>query len=184
MSACSGYAASTISMPALASTDAQWYALMTRARHEKAVAGRLRDRGIEAFLPVVTEKHRWSDREKFVEVPLFGGYVFVRVPLTNENYYRVCNLDGVVRLVGAAREGTPIPDEQINAVQALVSQNVPWSAYPFLSIGQRVRIRGGAMDGVEGILVARDGDRRLVISIDAIQRSMAISIEGYNLEAA
>jgi len=108
----------------------------------------------------------------------------VRVPLTNENYYRVCNLDGVVRLVGAAREGTPIPDEQINAVQALVSQNVPWSAYPFLSIGQRVRIRGGAMDGVEGILVARDGDRRLVISIDAIQRSMAISIEGYNLEAA
>jgi hypothetical protein len=69
-------------------------------------------------------------------------------------------------------------------VQAVVSQKLSWSVYPFLNIGQRVRIRGGSMDGVEGILVARDRDRKLVVSIDAIQRSMAVQIEGYDLEPA
>jgi transcription antitermination factor NusG len=104
--------------------------------------------------------------------------------MTNEMFYRVANLDGVFRFVGTGSVGTPIPDDQIEAVQAVVSQKLPWSIYPFLNIGQRVRIRGGSMDGVEGILVARDGDRKLVVSIDAIQRSMAVQIEGYDLEPA
>src|SRR5262249_22969805 len=139
---------SQLAIPGVQSVSLQpenthWYALMTRARHEKVVAERLRERGIEAFLPVTTEKHRWSDREKTIEVPLFSCYVFVRVHLTSEMFYRVSNLDGVFRMVGTGRVGTSIPDEQIEAVQTLISQNIPWSAYPFLSIGQRVRIRGG-----------------------------------------
>jgi len=162
----------------------QWYAVMTRSRHEKVVVERMRERGLETFLPTIMQTHRWSDREKSVEVPLFGCYVFVKLHLTNELYYRVCNVDGVSRFVGIGKEGTPIPSEQIEAVQTLVNQKIPWSAYPFLNIGQRVRIRGGSMDGVEGILVARDGDRKLVVSIDAIQRSMAVRIEGYDLEPA
>lgn len=79
-------------------------------------------------------------------------------------------------------QGTPIPDAQIDAVQTLISQELPWSNHPFLKIGQRVRIRGGALDGVEGIFQARNGDTTLVISIDAIQRSMAVRIEGYDVE--
>ena len=162
----------------------QWYAVMTRAKHERVVADRLRERALESFLPTIKQTHRWSDREKLVDVPLFSCYVFVKLQLTNELYYRVCNLDGVFRFVGSGTVGTPIPDEQIESVQTLLAQKVAWAVHPFLDIGQRVRIRGGSMDGVEGILVAREGDRKLVVSIDAIQRSMAVRIEGYDLEPA
>jgi transcription antitermination factor NusG len=92
-------------------------------------------------------------------------------------------VDGVFGLVGASGEGAPIPNEQIEAVQSLVNGGIPWSCHPFLKIGQRVRIRSGALDGVEGILVSRDGDRTLVISVDAIQRSLSVRVEGYDVEA-
>jgi len=88
----------------------------------------------------------------------------------------------VFGLVGGRGEGTPIPDEQIEAVRALVEGEVPWSAHPFLKIGQRVRIRSGALNGMEGILVSRNGDRSLVISVEAIQRSLAVRVEGYAIE--
>ena len=89
-----------------------------------------------------------------------------------------------MRLVGSGGEGTPIPDGQIDAVRTLMDGGIPWSSYPFLKIGQRVRIRGGALEGLEGILVARNGNQTLVISIDAIQRSLAVRVEGYQVEAA
>src|SRR3954468_3298553 len=181
MSSCSMASVSTSAEPLAQPEQPRWYAVMTRAKHEKVVAQRLRDRGMETFLPTITQTHRWSDREKQVEVPLFGCYVFVKVNLTNESFYRVSNLDGVFRIVGSRAEGTPsIPDEQIEAIEKLLEQKVSWSMHPFLRVGQRVRIRGGSMDGVEGILVACDRDRQLVISIDAIQRSMAVRIEGYD----
>ena len=97
---------------------------------------------------------------------------------------RVVRVDGVLGLVGSHGEGTPIPDEEITAVRTLVEGAVPWSSHPFLKIGQRVRVRSGALDGVEGILVSRNGSDTLVISIDAIQRSLAVRVEGYEIEAA
>jgi transcription antitermination factor NusG len=97
---------------------------------------------------------------------------------------RVLRVEGVFGLVGGRGEGIAIPDEQINAVQGLVEAQLPWSSYPFLKIGQRVRIRSGALDGLEGILVSRNGDRTLVISVDAIQRSLAVRVEGYEVEPA
>ncbi len=159
-----------------------WYAVQTRARHEKVVAQRLREQGVTTFLPMYNEVHRWSDRRKVVELPLFSCYVFVRLLPTNEQRLRVLRQDGVFTFVGIRGQGTPIPDAQIDAVQTLISQELPWSNHPFLKIGQRVRIRGGALDGVEGIFQARNGDTTLVISIDAIQRSMAVRIEGYDVE--
>jgi len=78
--------------------------------------------------------------------------------------------------------GTPIAEGQIDAVRTLIGQQVPWTPHPFLQIGQRVRVRGGALDGVEGILLSRNDDNTLVVSIDAIQRSLAIRIEGYDVE--
>jgi transcription antitermination factor NusG len=92
-------------------------------------------------------------------------------------------VDGVFGLVGGRGEGAPIPDEQIAAVRSLVGGQLPWSVHPFLKLGQRVRIRSGALDGMEGILVSRNGDRSLVISVDAIQRSLAVRVEGYEVEA-
>jgi transcription termination/antitermination protein NusG len=168
--------------PVVSEQAGAWYALQTRARHEKRVAHRLQQRGVTTFLPLVTEFHRWSDRKKIVELPLFSCYLFARLLPTNEDRRRALYVDGVFRMVGVRAEGTPIPEEQIDAVRTLVEARLPWSAYPFLKIGQRVRIRSGALNGVEGILVSRNGDSTLVISVDAIQRSLAVRIEGYDVE--
>jgi transcription antitermination factor NusG len=161
-----------------------WYGLQTRPRHEKIVAQRLEERGVTAFLPLVSEVHRWSDRKKTVQVPLFSCYVFAKFIPNRSDRLRVLRVDGVFGLVGAKGEGTAIPDEQIDAVRSLVEAELPWSAHPFLKIGQLVRIRSGVLDGLEGILVSRNGDRSLVISIDAIQRSLSVRVEGYEVEPA
>ena len=159
-----------------------WFALHTRARHEKAVENKLRERGVETFLPLVTEVHRWSDRKKTVQLPLFSSYVFARLAPSKVDRLRVLALDGVFSFVGVRGEGSPIPQDQIEAVRALVDGGLPWSDHPFLKIGQRVRIRSGALDGVEGILINRAGDSTLVISVDAIQRSLAVRVAGYDVE--
>jgi len=169
----------------LVETEVQnWYGLQTRARHEKIVAQRLEERGVTTFLPLVTEVHRWSDRKKSVQMPLFRCYVFAKFVPNRLERLRVLRVDGVLGLVGARGEGAPIPDEQIDAVRSLVEGPIPWSPHPFLQIGQRVRIRSGALDGLEGILVSRNGDRTLVISVDAIQRSLSVRVEGYEVEPA
>ena len=159
-----------------------WYAVLTRARHEKIIAQRLQEQGISTFLPLVTEVHRWSDRKKKVELPLFSCYLFTRLLPTSEARLRVLRVDGVFQLVGVRGEGTPIPDEQIEALRTLVERRLPVCSHPFLRIGQRVRIRSGALNGLEGILLGRNGDQTLVVSIEAIQRSLAIRIEGYDVE--
>jgi len=161
-----------------------WYGLHTRPRHEKIVSHRLEERGVTTFLPLVTEERRWSDRKKSVELPLFSCYVFAKFTPNRVDRLRVLRVEGVFGLVGERGEGTPIPEDQIEAVRSLVQTQLPWSSHPFLKIGQRVRIRSGALNGLEGILVSRNGDRTLVISIDAIQRSMAVKVEGYEVEAA
>lgn len=161
----------------------EWYALHTRPRHEKLVVQRLAERGVETFLPIVTEVHRWSDRKKSVRLPLFSCYVFVKFEPNRSERLRVLRVDGVLGLVGSHGEGASIPSEQIDAVRALVEGNLPWSSHEFLKIGQRVRVRSGALNGVEGILVSYEGDQTLVISIDAIQRSLAVRLAGYQVEA-
>ena len=162
--------------------ELHWYALHTKARHEKSVERRLRDQGMLTFLPVTMETHRWSDRKKKVEVPLFSCYVFVRCTLSAEDRKRVYQLEGVHGFVGTRESSLPIPDEQIETIQKVLTQTVPCRSYPFLKVGQRVRVRGGAMDGVEGVFLSENGDHSLIISVDAIQRSMAVRIDGYHVE--
>jgi len=164
------------------SDERRWYAIHTRARHERVVDQRLRTEGIATFLPLTKQVHRWSDRRKVVELPLFACYVFARLAMTAQERLQIWRTEGILGLVGRHGDGTPIPEEQIEAVRALLAQTVPWSVHPFLSAGQRVRIRGGALDGVEGIFVSRNGDNTLVISIDVVQRSVAVRISGYDIE--
>jgi transcription termination/antitermination protein NusG len=159
-----------------------WYAVHIRAQHEKAVAHRLRERGVTTFLPTFTEVHRWKDRRKTIELPLFSCYLFVKLMPHNEDRQRVLRTDSVLGLVGAHGLGAPIPSEQIDAIRILVQEKLPCCSYPFLKIGQRVRIRGGALEGLEGIFLSRHGERRLIISVDAMQRSLAIQVEGYEVE--
>lgn len=168
--------------PVHAQLELTWYAIQTRSRHEKVVERQLRGQGIEVFYPVISQIHRWSDRRKVVECPLFAGYAFVRITPSPEERVRVLKTHGVVQFVGRQGQGMPIPAEQIEAVQAVVASNMTFSKHAFLKVGQRVRVRGGSLDGVEGILVAQNGSRNLVISVEPIERSLSIRIEGYEVE--
>ena len=168
--------------PAEGPEATKWYAVRTRSRHEKVVERHLQGQGIDVFSPVVNQVRQWSDRRKVVETPLFAGYAFVRIAPTPEERIRVLKAQGVVEIVGGQGLGIPIPAEQIEAVRAVVAGNLPIAQHAFLKVGQRVRVRGGSLDGVEGILVAQNGSRNLVISVEPIQRSLSIRIEGYQVE--
>lgn len=159
----------------------QWYAVYTRSRHERVVSQQLQLRGVRTFLPLVNEIHRWKDRKKNLEIPLFPGYTFVNISTTSEDRVRVLRVDGVVSFVGVRGEGTPIPETQIATVRELVTK-AKCAPHPFLEAGQRVRIRGGCLDGIEGIFVAHNGDRNIVVSIEAIHRSVAMRLEEYEVE--
>jgi len=162
---------------------AQWYAVHTRPQHEKSVVAHLQRQGITTFLPLVSEIHRWSDRRKVVHLPLFTCYAFLHMRLVPESWSKVMGVPGVIRFVGVRGQGVPIPDGQVQAVQTLLSSGLSYQICPFLQVGQWVRVRGGALDGVEGILIARSGDRTLVISVEPIQRSLSVRIGEYHVEA-
>jgi transcription termination/antitermination protein NusG len=161
--------------------DPLWYAIQTRYRFEKRVTTHLQCKGIEAFLPVLEEIHRWSDRQKRIDTPLFSGYTFARINPASWSRMDLLKTIGVIGLIEFAGQVIPIPTQQIDDLQRLLSQKVPCALHPFLKRGQRVRIRGGCLDGLEGILDER-GEKSLVISVESIQRSLAIRIEGYELE--
>lgn len=162
--------------------DSCWFAIQSRPRHEKKVNSSLIDRGISSFLPLHREKRRWSDRQKWIELPLFSQYLFVRVPGSAESRVQVLQTPGVVQFVGAPGRGTPIPDEQIESLQSIVAHRIPLMPHEFVQVGERVRIRGGALDGIEGVLSAVRSDRSLVISVDLVQKSVAIRIDGFEVE--
>jgi transcription antitermination factor NusG len=161
----------------------QWYAIHTRARHEKAVVAQMQNHGITTFLPLVTQVHRWSDRRKVVQLPLFSCYAFVRLVPRPEFLVKVLQTDGVLRFVGPRGEGVAIPDGEVENIRTLLASSAQCTSHPFLTVGQRVRIRGGSLDGIKGILISRNGDRTLVISVEPIQRSLAVSIDDYQVEA-
>jgi transcription antitermination factor NusG len=159
-----------------------WYAVQTRSRHEKMVARQLERLGFATFLPLTSQVRQWSDRRKLVEMPLFPGYAFLRMVYQPEERLRVLGTEGIVSFVGMHGQGMPIPDKQIEYIQTLLSAKVPLESYPFLKVGQRVKIRSGSLNGTEGILVGQESDRMLVISVELIQRSVSIRLQGYEVE--
>lgn len=161
--------------------QACWYAVRTRPRHEKKVACELEEKGIKSYLPLVTQVRRWSDRRKIVELPLFSCYAFVRSVFDIQLRLAIYGISGALGFVGPNNQGVAIPDAQIENVRSLIASNVPLTPYPLLKVGQRVRVRGGALNGVEGILVTK-GERRLVVSVESVHASFAINLEGYDVE--
>jgi len=159
----------------------KWYAVVTRYRCETKVCTSLQQAGLTVFLPLLQQIHRWSDRNKRVAVPLFAGYLFVCVQWSPSARLMVLRTPGVMRFVEFGPETAPIPTQQIEHLKLLLSQGIHCSLRAFLNVGQHVRIRGGCLDGLEGIL-EHNGDKSLVISIESIQRSIAIHIENYELE--
>lgn len=162
--------------------SALWYAIRTHPRHEKRVASQLTFKSIDNYLPIVTRLHVWSDRRRRVDLPVFPCYAFVRIPPCAECRVSVLKVPGVIEFVGPGRLPASIPPEQIEAIRTLIENKVALDPYPFLKVGQRVRIRGGALDGIEGILLRRNGMRRLVISVDSLERSLSLCVEGLDVQ--
>lgn len=159
----------------------QWFALQTRYRFEKKVASHLSGKGMDVFLPLRKESRAWSDRSKVVTVPLFPGYTFVRSAKSVALRLLVLQTAGVMGFVSFAGIAAVVPEKQIEDLRLLLAAEVPFSLYPFMQVGRRVRICGGCLQGVEGLLTQREKGK-LVISIDSIQRSLAIEIQGYEVE--
>jgi transcription antitermination factor NusG len=173
---------SLLTSSGLTPDQASWFAVQTRPRYEKQVTAELEEKGIKTFLPLCSARHQWSDRQRIVELPLFPSYVFVRIAAVQETRIAVLRTHGVNSFVGARGMGTPIPDGELAAVQEILEHRIPFQMYPFLRIGQRVCIRGGCLNGIRGILTAINGDYSLVVSVELIQRSVAVRLSGYQVE--
>ena len=159
-----------------------WYALQTRYQCEKKVDAALREKAFESFAPMRLEIRRWSDRTKLVESPVFPGYMFVRMEAESTSLVEVLSLPGLVRFVTSGRELVAIPDLEIEMVRALTRSGASYEHGPFPVIGERVRIHGGCLQGIEGFLVDQAGREEIVISVGAIQRSLKIRLGHYRVE--
>ena len=158
-----------------------WYAAHIRSRHEKRVAEQLAGKDVAFFLPLYTAENRWKDRLARVELPLFPGYMFVQIPLRER--LKVLEVPGVVRLVSSGGEPVPLQDSEINILRRGLTERSKAEPYPYLKIGNRVRIRRGSLAGLEGILITKKDSCRVVISVDLIMRSVAIEISAADVES-
>jgi transcription antitermination factor NusG len=169
-------------LPAQAAVaSSQWFAVETRVRYEKKVASQLAGKGFQVFLPQFTEHHQWSDRRKPITTPMFPGYAFVFLAQSRDLFRAVLQTAGLVRFVNFGGVLTAVPPKQIEDMRLLLQEKSRFSPYPFVQTGQRVRIGSGSLQGLEGILLKCDKDK-LIVSIQSIQRSIAIEIQGYALE--
>lgn len=160
--------------------EVHWYAIYTSARHERVVARQLGERSIETFLPLYRSFHRWKDRRKLVESALFPSYVFVRIAI--EDRLRVLEVPGVVNIVGSKGRFPALPEQEIIALRNGLENQVYAEPHPYLKVGRRVRVVRGPMKGAEGILTRKKDKYRVVISLDVLMRSVAVEIDGGDLE--
>jgi transcription antitermination factor NusG len=162
--------------------SADWYALQIRARFERRVSNQMLHQNRQTLVPVARERRRWTDRYETVELPMFPGYVFVRAVLKPTDRLAILQSSGVFGFVtfngGLAR----IPDRLVGYLQKISNHNKSWSPYRYIGSGPRARILGSDLDGVEGILVLDKAGTKLVISIEAMQRSIAISLDAVDFE--
>jgi transcription antitermination factor NusG len=114
---------------------------------------------------------------------MFSCYAFVRIVQTAEERLKVLRTPGVLGFVGSERQGTPIPGEQIENLRKALREKIPCAVHPFIRIGQRVRVRGGSLNGMEGILLRQGKDQSVIVSVELLQRSVAIQVEGYEVES-
>jgi transcription antitermination factor NusG len=152
-----------------------WYALRVKTRGEQLAAAALAMKGYEVFLPQYLSRRRWSDRVKEVELPLFSGYLFCRLDVNHR--LPVLMSPGVLQLVGTGKAFFPVDDQEIADLQSIVSSGIAAEPWPFLRVGETVRIDRGPLTGVQGVLVSVKRPYRLVVSVTILQRSVAVEID-------
>jgi transcription antitermination factor NusG len=162
------------------STGSVWYAVHTRHQHERLVARMLANKGFEIFLPLYNEVRQWRDRVKKVEVPLFSCYVFLRGDL--DRRLPILTTPGVHGLVCSAGKLAGIPEEEIQAVRSVIENHINVEPHPFLKCGDLVRVKSGALRGLEGFLARKKGQARLIISVTLLERSVAAEVDASTVE--
>jgi transcription antitermination factor NusG len=156
-------------------SEMNWVAIQVRQRFEKQVATAFISKRIETFIPLYSSRRQWSDRVKDLEVPLFAGYVFCRLDLQ----YRMpaLTVPGVIQFVGIGKTPVPIETSEISALQSVVKSGAAFMPWPFLQIGQRIRVERGSLRDLEGILIQTKGSHRLVLSVSLLERSVAVELD-------
>jgi transcription antitermination factor NusG len=158
-----------------------WFALQVRTRHELGVVGILEGKGYELFLPLYQCRKRWSDRIVNVELPLFPGYLFCR--FNPQDRLPIVTTPGVIQVVGYNRLPIAVEDSEIRAIQTLVTSGLPNRPWPFLEVGDPVRIEAGPLRGLEGLLIDFKGNHRLVLSIALLHRAVAVEIDSVSVKS-
>jgi transcription antitermination factor NusG len=164
------------------SSDARWFAVWTRSRQEKTAAAMLQMVGVEHFLPLNTEIRQWSDRRQTVSVPLFSGYLFVRMNPNKDSRLQVLKAPGIAGFVGNSNGPLPIPDQQIEDIRTIVAHRVDCTVIPILKEGDHVRVVRGPLTGIEGRLLQTNSSSRLLISIEMLHKSIAVSLSSQDVE--
>jgi transcription antitermination factor NusG len=162
--------------------EPRWYAVYTNTHHEKQVALQLGQRSIEHHLPLYDSVRRWKDRRVRLQMPLFPGYIFVRIALRDR--LQLLQIPSVVHLVGFAGRPAPLKDEDIHALQNCLRHGHPVEPHAYLQVGRRARVQRGFLQGLEGIILRRKNKTRLIVSFDLIQRSVSVEIDGTDLAPA
>jgi transcription antitermination factor NusG len=144
------------------------------------VADHLQAKEVEAFLPLLSEPSRWKDRRVIVERPIFPGYVFVRIDLAER--HRIFGTPSVVRMLAFGGAPAAIDDSEIDAVRLCLSRGTKAQAHPFPGAGELVRVKSGALEGLEGIVVRQKNECRIVVSISLIHKSIAAEVDAHLLE--
>ena len=158
----------------------RWYAAYACANHEKRVAVELEARSVEYFLPLYSSIRRWRDRRVRLDLPLFPGYIFVQLPLRDK--LRVLEISSVVRLVGFNGQPIALSDGEIEALRRGLTEQSRADPHPYLTVGRQVRIIGGPFTGLQGVLLRKRNIVRVVVSLDLIERSVAVEVDGADIQ--
>jgi transcription antitermination factor NusG len=152
-----------------------WWAVYTRHQHEKTVAEALASKGLEVFLPLYASKRKWKDRMKTLQLPLFPCYVFVQGG--HERRLPIVTTPGVHMILSRGEQAAIIPDQEIEGVRRTVESRCCVEPHPWLECGERVRVIRGALTGLEGILVRRKNQCRLVLSVEMLMQSVGVEVD-------
>jgi transcription antitermination factor NusG len=169
--------------PFLSQSDSDrsdWWAVYTKHQHEKTVAEMLTGKGFEVFLPLHETMRRWKDRQKLLSLPLFPCYVFVRGDVTRR--LQVATTPGIHMILSRGEQIQAVPELEIDAIRRAVQGSYRIEPYPFLKVGERVRVIRGSLEGVEGILVRKKNLFRLVLSVDMLAQSVGVEVAAADVE--
>lgn len=158
----------------------KWYAAYTRPQHERSVADQAAKKGLEVLLPLAPIRRKWKQRVVHLPTPLFPGYVFVRMQL--DERLKVLSIPSAVRLVSFNGKAAAISDTEIDAIRSCVANGIDPQPHAYVAVGRQVRIKSGALQGINGVVVEQDSTTRLIVSIRLLQLAMAVTVDAADLE--